>query len=347
MAGPSLDDLARRNVPYVPGGPTVVTPAAESSLDRVMRIEEDEMARRRLQRTMELRDLEDEAHIAELNAKIEGAKAAKGNGGGPAGAAEGNQPLLAEVFGFFAQQNTNLQAALQAKDGEASAALRDELKAMREQMTAIASGTGGQGAMGQLQMLRDVIKFQSELQAEVKGLTPEPPVPPGVQRTQDIIAYQDAEVRRERMHREIEREREEWQEKVREFNVGMQQSAQRMGYVIHLANQYLPDFMAGLTAKVTGQPLALAPPAPPGAPPPPPAPAPPVAAAQAPAPQPPPAEPSASNGDLILTECPNCHRKFGVPPGVYATVCPYPDCDQNVRLAEPVAAGAVEEGFPG
>lgn len=334
MPGPTLDDLAHRNVPYVGGGQVPTVPES-SALDRVMRIEEEELAQRRLRSTMELRDLEDQVRVAELNSRI--AKLNGGNGqvvdqqGKPV-AKEEPQGLITEVFGFFAAQNQSLQEALREKDSEATTSLRDELKAMREQMGAIASGTSGQGAMGQLQLLRDVIKFQSDLQAEVKALQPEPQVPASVSKTQEIIAYEDAMTRRKRADLEFEMERDKWKEEVRQFNMGMAQSAQRMGYVIGLANRHIPDIVAAVTGKISGQ--AVIPPPPP---PPPPELGPPAAPDQVPAasqPPPPPPQPPLSGLDqLILTECPNCHRRFGVAPGQTSAKCPYADCvDEELEL---------------
>jgi len=331
--GPSLDDLARRNVPIMPGAAPALNP--ETSLDRVLRLEDEELARDQVRSTLELRDLEREARATRLRADIaEGqAKLRKtttidsATGEITESAPQGG--LLSDVFGFFANQNLELQKALAQRSDEASVATREELKSLRDMVAQLAQG-GSQGPNAfqtQLQMIREAMKFQADLIAESKALTPEPAIPPGVQRVQDIVAFQDAETRRERMHLEIEREREEWKEQTRQFTEQMRMSMQRMGYVISLANRHLPEIVGAITGRIQGVP--------PPPPPPPPELAPPgVAASQAAAPPAPPAPPPITAEQLVLTECPTCHRRFGVAPGSTEAACPYADCPSNGERLE-------------
>ena len=316
----------------------------ESELDKVLSTIDRALAQRRLRNTLRLADLEDEVQIARGEAEL---RKYRGGGGqvvdqegqpvaGPAGMpADG---LLGQVFGFFANQNLALQSALQERDNAAATGLRDELKAMREQFAATMNGGGANAGLAQLQALREAIKFQGELQADLREITPGTPVPQQLSSPQAVIAYEDAQIRHERATAEIERARDEIKEMGRQFNETMALARSRANFVMHLASQHLPGFVEAMTRNIAGS--AAAPPPPP--PPPPPLG---IAASTAPA-APPPAAPPGT--DLVATECPACHRHFGIPPGTFEVVCPYPDCEANSRL---VAAGdgvpAEVEGFPG
>ncbi|MGA2284536.1 MAG: hypothetical protein ABSH07_12885 [Candidatus Dormibacteria bacterium] len=338
--GPSLDDLARRNVPIMPGA--VPAPSPETSLDRVLRMDDDELAREQVRSTLDLRDLEREARKVSLRAQIaEGnAKLRKtttidaATGEITESAPQGG--LLSDVFGFFANQNLELQKALAQRSDEASVATREELKSLREMVAQVAQG-GGQGPtafQAQLQMIRDAMKFQADLIAESKALQPEPAVPAGVQRVSDMIAYEDAMTRRDRMHLEMDKERETWKEEVREFNEQMRLSMQRMGFVMQLASRHVPEIVGAITGRITGVPP----------PPPPPPPDPGVAASQAAAPPGTPPEPPPLTAEqLVLTECPTCHRRFGVAPGSTEAMCAYADCPSN---GERLLLSPIDHGPP-
>lgn len=354
MAGPSLDDLARRNVPIMPGA--VPAPSPETSLDRVLRMDDEELMREQVRSTLDLRDLERQARATTLRAQIaEGnAKLRKtttidaGTGEITEGASSGG--LLSDVFGFFANQNLALQQSLSQRNDEASVSTREELKALREMVTQVAQGGGSQGPnafQAQLQMIREAMKFQADLIAESKALQPEPAVPAGVQRVQDMIAYEDAMTRRHRVDLEMEKERDEWKEQVRQFNEGMRMSMQRMGFVMNLASRHLPEIVGAITNRVQG----ITPPPPP--PPPPPELAG-MAASQAPNGPPAPPPPPLTAEQLVLTECPTCNRRFGVAPGSTEAVCAYADCPSNgerlnltpIGEEEPVGAGAIRTWPP-